>query len=65
VRAKFDYPVFIAGPKTVGITSTGETGENVPNELPAVLEAYRQFEVWLTAGAAPEKMPGFQLPSAP
>jgi type I restriction enzyme M protein len=64
VRAEFDYPVFVAAPKTVGITSTGETGENVPNELPALLEAYRQFEAWLAAGAVPDKMPGFQLPSA-
>lgn len=64
VREEFDYPVFVASPKAVGITSTGETGENVPNDLPALLEAYRQFEVWLAAGAAPEKTPGFQLPSA-
>jgi type I restriction enzyme M protein len=64
VRAEFDYPVFVAAPKTVGITSTGETGENVPNELPASLQAYRQFEAWLAAGAAPENTPHFQLPSA-
>jgi type I restriction enzyme M protein len=64
VREEFDYPIFVAAPKTVGITSTGDTGENVPNELPALLQAYRQFEAWLAAGAMPEKMPGFQLPSA-
>lgn len=40
VRELFDYPVFVAAPKTVGITSTGETGENVPNEFPKVIEAY-------------------------
>ena len=33
VRELFDYPVFVAAPKTVGITSTGETGEGVANEL--------------------------------
>jgi hypothetical protein len=27
VRERFDYPVFVAAPKAVGITSTGETGE--------------------------------------
>jgi type I restriction enzyme M protein len=64
VRAELDYPVFIAAPKSVGITSTGETGENVPNELPAILEAYRKFEAWLDAGATAEKIPDFQLPSA-
>lgn len=34
-RAKndFDYPIFMAEPECVGITSTGEMGENVPNEL--------------------------------
>ncbi|QCD44917.1 N-6 DNA methylase [Campylobacter mucosalis] len=29
----FDYPIFMAEPESVGITSTGETGANVPNEL--------------------------------
>ncbi|MGG7047957.1 MULTISPECIES: N-6 DNA methylase [unclassified Campylobacter] len=29
----FDYPIFMAEPLSVGITSTGETGQNVPNEL--------------------------------
>lgn len=64
VRAEFDYPVFLAAPKSVGITSTGETGENVPNELPGLLHAYRQFEAWVAAGAAPENVPDFRLPSA-
>ncbi|MGP3920447.1 N-6 DNA methylase [Nonomuraea sp. 10N515B] len=44
VRKAFDYPVFMATPKAVGITATGETGEDVPNDLPAVLAAWRQFK---------------------
>ena len=64
VRETFDYPVFVAAPKAVGITSTGETGEAVPNELPQLLEAYRSFQKWVEAGAKPEDTPGFLLPSA-
>ncbi len=64
VREVFDYPVFVAAPKTVGITSTGDTGELVPNELPALLEAYGAFATWLEAGADPAQIPGFLLPSA-
>lgn len=64
VREAFDYPVFVAAPKSVGITSTGETGENVPTELPALLEAYRRFEAWAEAGAKPTETPDFHLPSA-
>jgi type I restriction enzyme M protein len=44
VRQAFDYPVFTATPKAVGITATGETGDNVPNDLPAVLTAWQQFK---------------------
>jgi type I restriction enzyme M protein len=50
VRELFDYPVFVAAPQTVGITSTGETGDGVASELPKVLKAYRQYEAWITAG---------------
>ena len=64
VRKLFDYPVFIAAPKAVGITSTGETGEGVPNDLPALLAAYRDFETWLEQGLNPESMPNFPVPSA-
>ena len=64
VREAFDYPVFVAAPETVGITSTGETGEGVPTALPALLDAYRAFEAWVEAGAAPEDSPDFRLPSA-
>ena len=63
VRKAFDYPVFIAAPKAVGITSTGETGENVPDDLPLLLDAYRGFETWVTVGAIPEDVPDFRLPS--
>lgn len=63
VRDLFDYPVFVAAPKTVGITSTGETGEGVPNEMPVLLKAYREFESWLIRGAKPEETPNFSEPS--
>lgn len=64
VREVFDYPVFVAAPKSVGITSTGDTGDAVANELPKLLEAFRLFEKWIDAGAKAEDLPGFPLPSA-
>lgn len=64
VREAFDYPVFVAAPKSVGITSTGETGEAVPSDLPALLDAYRRFEAWAEAGAKLTDAPDFHLPSA-
>lgn len=64
VRDAFDYPVFVAAPKSVGITSTGETGDNVPNDLPDVLEAFKRFQAWAAAGAKPKDIPDFRLPSA-
>jgi type I restriction enzyme M protein len=64
VRELFDYPVFVAAPKTVGITSTGETGDDVSNELADVLAAFRDFEAWTRSGAKPEDVPNFRLPSA-
>ncbi|HZK92099.1 MAG TPA: N-6 DNA methylase [Stellaceae bacterium] len=64
VREAFDYPIFVAAPKAAGITSTGETGENVPNDLPALLGAYRSFRAWTAAGASPQDTPDFRLPSA-
>jgi type I restriction enzyme M protein len=57
VREAFDYPVFTAAPESVGITSTGDTGGHVPNQLPAVLAAYRRFEEWLAAGAPEGAIP--------
>lgn len=44
-RAKeiFDYPIFMAKVEAAGITSSGDTGEHVPNELPEVLAAYQRF----------------------
>ncbi|MBK5965797.1 restriction endonuclease subunit M [Thiocystis minor] len=59
VRELFDYPVFVAAPKTVGITSTGETGEGVANDLPAVLDAYRKYECCLDNGASEDELPRF------
>lgn len=64
VRELFDYPVFVAAPKAVGITSTGETGEGVANDLPDLLAAYRAFESWVENGAEAEDAPNFPLPSA-
>lgn len=62
-RELFDYPVFVAAPKAVGITSTGETGDGVANDLPDLLKAYREFEDWLTQGAQQEVTPNFPAPS--
>lgn len=59
VREIFDYPVFVAAPKSVGITSTGETGETVPNELPGILEGYQQFRRWVDSGQLPDEEPSF------
>ena len=64
VRDIFDYPVFAAAPGAVGITSTGETGENVSDDLPQLVDAWRAFESWVEAGAKPEDAPDFRLPSA-
>jgi type I restriction enzyme M protein len=64
VREAFDYPIFVAAPRAVGITSTGETGENVPNDLPAVLDAYRRLGLWAASGANPQDIPDFRLPFA-
>ena len=64
VREMFDYPVFAAAPAAVGITSTGETGENVPDDFPQLLDAWRAFQEWVEAGAKPEDAPDFPLPSA-
>ena len=64
VREIFDYPVFVAAPRSVGITSTGETGEDVSNDLPAVLDAWRAFDTWVQSGASPDDAPDFRLPSA-
>lgn len=64
VRELFDYPVFVAAPKTVGITSTGETGEGVASELPELLRAFREFDAWVESGAQPEATPNFPVPSA-
>ena len=59
VRAAFDYPVFTAAPEHAGITATGDTGEHVPNDFPAVLTAWREFNAWVRAGAVEKLMPQF------
>ena len=43
-RAEFDYPIFMCEAEHVGITSTGETGPDTPNELPQILEEYKNFK---------------------
>jgi len=58
----FNYPVFSAAPQSVGISTTGETGEGVPNDLPRTLEAYREFKAWLAGGARADTMPDFLRP---
>jgi type I restriction enzyme M protein len=63
VRELFDYPVFVAAPKTVGITSTGDTGEGVTNDLTSTLAQFRQFEAWLAKGAPVLEQPNFPEPS--
>jgi type I restriction enzyme M protein len=63
VRELFDYSVFVAAPKAVGITSTGETGEGVTNDLTGVLAQFRQFEKWLGKGAPSQEQPNFPEPS--
>ena len=59
VRETFDYPVFVASPTSVGVSSGVD---EVPNELPAVRDAYRQFAAWCEDGAPWERMPEFELP---
>lgn len=63
VRALFDYPVFVAAPKAVGITSTGETGEGITNHLTDLLTRFREFEGWLGHGALVQEQPNFPEPS--
>jgi type I restriction enzyme M protein len=63
VRELFDYPVFVAAPKAVGITSTGDTGEGVTNDLTSTLAKFREFETWLTKGAPAQEQPNFPEPS--
>jgi len=50
VREEFDYPVFMATPKSVGITATGDTGPHVANDLPEILEKWREFRAWQANG---------------
>jgi type I restriction enzyme M protein len=63
IRELFDYPVFVAAPKAVGITSTGDTGDGVTNDLPNVLAQFRQFALWQSKGAPLQEQPNFPEPS--
>ena len=54
VREKFDYPVFVASPTSVGISSGVD---EVPNQLPAVRDAFRRFQIWCEEGAVWQDMP--------
>jgi type I restriction enzyme M protein len=58
VREIFDYYVFTAAPELVGITATGAEG---PNQLPAVLDAYRMFNTWVLSGANTDQTPEFGI----
>ena len=60
VRELFDYPVFVAAPKAVGITSTGDTGEGVTNDLSSVLAGFKEFANWIASGAATTTQPEFE-----
>lgn len=48
----FDYPIFMAETESVGITSTGETGENIPNELIDIYENKENEKVLKQKGIA-------------
>ena len=65
VREVFDYPVFAAAPAAVGITSTGETGENVPDDLPRLVDAWRAFESWVEGGPSRRTRRIFVCPPLP
>ena len=63
-------PIFAspAGRKTLKrsracITSTGETGEGVTNDLTSTLAQFRHFEQWLGKGAPVLEQPNFPEPS--
>ena len=51
-KIDFDYPIFMAEPESVGITSTGETGENVPNDLLDSFEVINNERVLKEKGIA-------------
>lgn len=52
----FDYPVFMAAPDSVGITSTGDTGPHVPNDLPEILHEWKKFRSSLSEGTSSEQV---------
>ena len=43
-RADFDYPIFMVEAESVWISTTGETWDNIPNELPTILEQFLEFD---------------------
>lgn len=43
-RIAFDYPIFMCEAESVGITSTGESGPDTPNQLPEILKEYEKFK---------------------
>ncbi|MGX3098065.1 N-6 DNA methylase [Helicobacter sp. 23-1046] len=51
-KIDFDYPIFMAEPEAVGITSTGETGDNVPNDLLDSFEVINNERVLKEKGIA-------------
>ena len=48
----FDYPIFMAETEFVGITSTGETGEGIPNELIDIYESKEDKQILKQKGIA-------------
>ena len=42
LKERFDYPIFVAEGKHVGITATGQEDEN---ELPEIVKAYHRFRI--------------------
>lgn len=43
VKQLFDYPIFMAEVEKAGVTATGDTGQHVPNELPDIVKAFREY----------------------
>ncbi|HEC1547079.1 TPA: N-6 DNA methylase [Campylobacter upsaliensis] len=42
-KEDFDYPIFLAHAENTGITSTGETGEGVANDLKSIATHFKEF----------------------
>lgn len=56
--------IFVAAPKAVGITSTGEIGEGVANDLPSVLPPIASLKPGLPAARSRRSHQIFTRPTA-